>query len=973
MRLRRFAFTPVCSFLLWALIICFFLVFPYAKSRLDSKELIQLRTPFYKRIVGVNALPPKLNLSPINLVLISTLDGNLHGVDRYTGQVLWSLEGVADGSLIRTYTRSSSSKQQNVTSNKEENTNIMGDKENDVNIDMKITYIIEPTNDGTLYLFSPKTGLQKFPYTVKQLVMTSPFRSADGKIFIVGSKSTKFFAIDPTTGKILQFFSSDGDENECPSMGSLLRDAIFIGVNAYKISIFERGVLKWNTTYTEYVPHSFDTNIEHLHKTSPDGLYIASTHNGEVLSTDSSSGQHAWYHKFPSPAVNVFDVLASKDLPSGLHIVRQPRPSIKYHEHLKKLHPPPQLAAYIGDIDGTLFAMSVENYPLTQFIADSIWFDYYNKRISSDKESQENRARCRPGSSIYPACLIGKHNLVIGEQRPSIEGPRTEKSRNNFILEPGARSIAQISFSWALFFIVIACIIYWNKTQKNGNRPFFEKNLLSFLEFKTQTANDVELKDEEKGKVSSTKVQFAKEVLQKTEVPADIPLINSSPTISVVTSPEQNNNVIANANGEMKLNSLVVSDTILGYGSHGTIVYKGTFEGRDVAVKRLLLDFYDIAHHEVSLLQESDDHPNVIRYYCKEQCDRFLYIALELCPASLYDLVERGSTFQYADLLTTLHPSKILYQIVAGLHHLHSMKIMELFNKPLPSFHNTTNNAGGTIGWRAPELLSSSVPPSPDGNNNIIESVWTSVDRLNDNSFTSSSTGSEYDNGQPRRVTKAIDIFSAGCLFYYVLSGGDHPFGDRYSREINILKGVYELSKLDGMGEEGIEAKDLIMRMIERDPKKRPKAEIVMLHPYFWSPSKRLGFLQDASDRFEIEERDPPSPLLQRLEQGAVDIIGPDWYKRIDRIVVENLGKYRKYDGSRVRDLLRALRNKKHHYQDLPDHVKRSLGEIPDGFLFYFTSRFPQLMLHVYYVIAESETLKDESMFRHYFELPGEV
>lgn len=83
-----------------------------------------------------------------------------------------------------------------------------------------------------------------------------------------------------------------------------------------------------------------------------------------------------------------------------------------------------------------------------------------------------------------------------------------------------------------------------------------------------------------------------------------------------------------------------------------------------------------------------------------------------------------------------------------------------------------------------------------------------------------------------------------------------------------------------------------------------------MLHPYFWSPSKRLGFLQDASDRFEIEERDPPSPLLQRLEQGAVDIIGPDWYKRIDRIVVENLGKYRKYDGSRVRDLLRALRNK---------------------------------------------------------------
>lgn len=56
---------------------------------------------------------------------------------------------------------------------------------------------------------------------------------------------------------------------------------------------------------------------------------------------------------------------------------------------------------------------------------------------------------------------------------------------------------------------------------------------------------------------------------------------------------------------------------LIGYGSHGTVVYKGTFDGRDVAVKRLLLDFYDVAYHEVTLLEESDDHPNVIRYYCK--------------------------------------------------------------------------------------------------------------------------------------------------------------------------------------------------------------------------------------------------------------------------------------------------------------------------------------------------------------------
>lgn len=59
------------------------------------------------------------------------------------------------------------------------------------------------------------------------------------------------------------------------------------------------------------------------------------------------------------------------------------------------------------------------------------------------------------------------------------------------------------------------------------------------------------------------------------------------------------------------------NDTSVGYGSHGTVVYKGEFDGRAVAVKRLLIDFYDVAYHEVKLLQESDDHPNVVRYFYK--------------------------------------------------------------------------------------------------------------------------------------------------------------------------------------------------------------------------------------------------------------------------------------------------------------------------------------------------------------------
>jgi len=56
--------------------------------------------------------------------------------------------------------------------------------------------------------------------------------------------------------------------------------------------------------------------------------------------------------------------------------------------------------------------------------------------------------------------------------------------------------------------------------------------------------------------------------------------------------------------------------------------------------------------------------------------------------------------------------------------------------------------------------------------------------------------------------------------------------------------------------------------------------------------------------------RDPRDAHLVILENNAMDVVGPDWPARLDKIFVENLGKFRKYDGRSVQDLLRALRNK---------------------------------------------------------------
>ncbi|XP_050378795.1 serine/threonine-protein kinase/endoribonuclease IRE1b [Argentina anserina] len=429
-----------------------------------------------------------------------------------------------------------------------------------------------------------------------------------------------------------------------------------------------------------------------------------------------------------------------------------------------------------------------------------------------------------------------------------------------------------------------------------------------------------------------------------------------------------------------RIGKLLVSSNEIAKGSNGTVVLEGIYDGRPVAVKRLVRTHHDVALKEIQNLIASDQHPNIVRWYGVEHDQDFVYLSLERCSCSLNDLIYYHSESFQGQIInkdedphflaeyhiqlqaimgknknvelwkTNGYPSpqmlELMRDLVSGLAHLHELGIIHRDLKPQnvliikgKSLHAKLSDMGiskrlqgdkssitlhatgyGSSGWQAPEQL------------------------------------------LHQRQTRAVDLFSLGCLLFFCLTGGKHPYGDSIERDVNIVNDRKDLFLVENIPE----AVDLFTRLLDPNPDMRPTAVDVLHHPLFWNSETRLSFLRDASDRVELEDRETGSQLFSSLESTAAVALNGKWDEKMEPAFLNNIGRYRRYKFDSIRDLLRVIRNKLNHYRELPQEIQELLGTVPEGFDNYFSSRFPKLLIEVYKVLYKY--CKEEDFLRKYIK-----
>ena len=378
---------------------------------------------------------------------------------------------------------------------------------------------------------------------------------------------------------------------------------------------------------------------------------------------------------------------------------------------------------------------------------------------------------------------------------------------------------------------------------------------------------------------------------------------------------------------------------------HSGDVFQGKLkDGRKAAIKKRSLLTWNCKELDIllRLSEKGPPHPNIVQYLCVEHNSRYTYLALELCEGNLMTAVNDHSEWFAGDL----ELRKCFLQLGSGLSHLHKLgpKISHRDIKPQNILWKRTADdvrfiisdfdlaqfsedeslhkvKCGTLGWIAPEL-------------------W---------------------NREKR--TTAVDIFSLGCVFYFVATLGGHPFGSIsdmescqrciISQDYSFSLSSFQANRFKDFLNVAFMAEDLIGEMIHFTPDDRLKASDILDHPLLWSSSQMLKFFTIIGDCI-MDELDPNIVAFKEmLESEADTVFDGSWMDKLHKAIRRDVKGFKKKKGE-LCSLLRVVRNKIVHFDHMGDELRKIYSGNCEGVVQYFVNCFPRLVSYTYRTLLRS-------------------
>ena len=480
-----------------------------------------------------------------------------------------------------------------------------------------------------------------------------------------------------------------------------------------------------------------------------------------------------------------------------------------------------------------------------------------------------------------------------------------------------------------------------------------------------------------------------------------------------------------------KVGRCIVTSRELGHGSNGSLVHRGYWDSHPCAVKCLRKAFWALAQKDLRAVlglweegswaggsgssgsSSSSSRDNLVQYFGVEEDREFVYLCMERCKRPLSQIIDSGGTKSWDPRMQ----KHVLEQTLGAAEFLHSKGIVHLLLKPSNVFVNeryevriadsglgrsmlsnpaaggwgsSISAAGGmqlgnTAGWRARELLLQ--------DEQLAEARKADAEAAEAAAMLAAGAQGHQQQLQEAKkgelelkLTSAADVFSLGCLGYYLLTHGQHPFGSRLAdRDGRVILGNsgYDIAALNATEPQG---HDLIASMIQASPKGRPTAAAARRHPYFWEQPRRASFICSVS-RLLSQGSTVAISARKRLNEakGASTVVrdGGSWDILLDAPVLAYMTtaaeiEGRGYDRNSVHDLLRLVAFTLGQLE--PEHAAAAAADAAasgwrrcissaaaeligqaGGTLQYFTSsaRFPGLLMFTYWhVFKEASDAK---------------